>query len=154
MIVSIILGILNQYPEYFYKITPNPGRPFSLRVAIGVVPTMVTITMIWLIGKLSSKSHVQALAKIVAWMLLISATWANLTMYFAGVMIGFEIATNIMTPSTLGYFTLCPIFSYRIIIPKYRDVYPNVHFLKRKIQLLFLIMVTHILFFFLFIATH
>lgn len=158
VVVGIITAIINQYPEYFYRVTPNPDRPFSLRVAIGFVPTMVTITMIWLIGKLSSRSRVQVLSKVIAWMFLIAATWMNLILYVMGVMIGFgtpgETIAQIVPLGLLGFFILCPIISYYVIIPKYRNIYPDVSLLKRKTRLLFLITVAHILLWILVISTH
>jgi len=157
-VIGIITAILNQYPEYFYAVTPNPDRPLSLRVAIGVVPMMVTITMIWLIGKVSSRSLVQALAKIIAWLLIIGTTWANLLFYSMGVMIAFQIpreAATLMTiPGLLGVLLLCPFVTYHVIIPKYRDIYPDVSFLKNKVQLIFLIAVTDILLSLLLMAMH
>ena len=158
VVIGIITAILNQYPEYFYAVTPNPDRPFSLRVAIGVVPTMVAITMIWLIGKLSSRSVVQALAKVTAWILITNTTIASLVFYSMGVMIAFgraasEVAFMPML-ALLGIFIFCPIVTYNVLIPKYREMYPDISVLRNKVQLIFLIVSASILSLFFFFLTH
>jgi len=157
VVIGIITAVINQYPEYFYAVTPNPDRPFALRVAIGVVPIMLVITIIWLIGKVSSRGLVQALAKVIAWMLIIGTTWVNLIFYSMGIMIAFQIprneATNMNILGLLVFFLLCPFIAYRFIAPKYRDIYPDIIFLRKKSQLIFLIIATHVLQFVFMMAT-
>lgn len=159
MIVGIILAILNQYPEYFYAITTQPSRSFPLRVAIGVIPPMVVTTLIWLIGKLSSRNLTQALVKLIAWMCLIGIMGINLIFYFVGVMVASgktieEVRIILSAPIVLGFFFFIPIFIHYVITPKYRDVYPNVSFLKSKTRLLIIYTITDILLIFLLVGTH
>jgi hypothetical protein len=149
VIVSIVSAILSQYPEYFYTITPNPARPASLKAAIAIVPPLVVVIVVWLVGKLASRDLVQALAKVTAWLMTLDVTWTNLYSYFLGVVwSGWGIVpTNFMVNVGLsGVFLLSPMFTYFVVVPKYRAMYPGLQLLDRKWQFLAVYGITRALF--------
>jgi hypothetical protein len=112
---------------------------------------MVITIGLWLIGKLSSKSRVQAVAKVISWMFILGVTFTNLWSYFLGIIlqllqmppslsiydfIGADRVALIMMLEQIGFLLFTPIITYFVVIPKYREVYPDLSFLKSKTQFL------------------
>ena len=90
---------------------PNPARLASLKAAMSIVPPRVITIAIWLTRKLSSRDLVQALAKVVAWMLILGITWANLDSYFLGITwAAWWIVPNdfVVGFGMIGFFSLRP----------------------------------------------
>lgn len=140
VVFGIVSAILIQYPEYFYMKTPNPDRPISLRAVSSIVPPVIIAITIWLIGKISSRSRIQALAKMIAWMFLLGITWIILNSYLLGIICAilqiprYPDYVNLL--NMLGYFLFNFIANYFVITPKYRNIYPDTSFLKSKAQFL------------------
>ncbi len=149
VIVGIVSAILSQYPEYFYTITPIPDRPASLKAAIGIVPPLVVVVVVWLVGKLAGRDAVQSTAKITAWLMTVDVTWANLYSYFLGIVWsawGITPTSPMIMFGMLGVFVLSPAFVYFVVVPKYRATYPGLPSLGRKWQFLGIYAVTTTLF--------
>lgn len=161
LMLGIVSAILGQYPQYFYFITPHPERPKSLRAAMSIVIPMVITIGLWLIGKLSSKSLVQAVAKVVSWIFILGATFINLWSYFLGIIlqslqmppsssiyefIGADRVALILMLQQIGFLLFSLIIIYFVVIPKYRDIYPDIAFLKSKTKFLITYGVTMFLF--------
>ena len=151
VMLGIVSAIMSQYPQYFYFISPHPERPQSLRAAMSIVIPMVITIGLWLIGKLSSRSRVQAMAKVVSWMFILDVTFVNLWSYFLGIIlqllqmppsssiydfIGADRVALINMLQLIGVLLFSSIVTYFVVIPKYRDIYPDISFLKSKTKFL------------------
>jgi len=157
VMLGIVSAILSQYPQYFYSFSPSVDRPLSLRAAMSIVPPIVITIVLWLIGKLSSRNIVQAVAKVVSWMFIMGVTWANLWSYSAGIIITVWSIHPYDFPNFLGaigFFLFSPIVTYFVVIPKYREIYPDLSFLKSKAKFLITYVVTNILLFLLIMSIY
>lgn len=140
LIIGIVSAIMSQYPTYFYTMSPGVAEP-SLKAAKAIVIPLVITIFIWLIGKLAISEPVQVLAKIVAWMVVVSITLYNFYNYILGLIwaSGFHYETTILDDVfvSLGiilFFLLAPIFTYFVVVPKYRQIYPDSNLLRSKIK--------------------
>jgi hypothetical protein len=142
LIVGIVSAIMSQYPAYFYTLSPSQRDP-SLTAARAIVPPLIITILIWLVGKLSTSKRVQVLAKVVAWMVVIGVTWVNVYNYLIGLMwaSGFQIeigiANDIFLMPTFGFlclFMLPLVFTYFVVVPKYRQIYPDSTLLTSKVR--------------------
>jgi hypothetical protein len=148
LIIGIVSAIMSQYPTYFYTLSPGAAEP-SLKAAKAIViPLQITI-VIWLVGKLAINKRVQVLAKVVAWMVVIGVTWENVYNYLLGLTwaSGIHYETTIMNDflvmfGTLFFFLFTPIFTYFVVVPKYREMYPDSTLLKSKIKFIITYIVT------------
>ena len=136
LIIGIVSAIMSQYPTYFYTMSPGVAEP-SLKAAKAIVIPLVITIFIWLIGKLAISEPVQVLAKIVAWMVVVSITLYNFYNYILGLIwaSGFHYETTILDDVfvSLGiilFFLLAPIFTYFVVVPKYRQIYPDSNLLS------------------------
>lgn len=157
VMLGIVSAIMSQYPQYFYSFSPRPDRPLSLRAAISIVPPMVITIVLWLIGKISSRNLVQAVTKVISWLFIIGITWANLWSYFSGIILAEFSILPINYPNFLGaigFFVLSPIVTYFGVIPKYREIYPELSFLKSKTKFLITYAITNILLFLLIMSIY
>jgi len=148
LIIGIVSAIMSQYPTYFYTMSPGVAEP-SLKAAKAIVIPLVITIFIWLIGKLAISEPVQVLAKIVAWMVVVSITLYNFYNYILGLIwaSGFHYETTILDDVfvSLGiilFFLLAPIFTYFVVIPKYRQIYPESNLLRSKIKFIITYAVT------------
>lgn len=140
LIIGIVSAIMSQYPTYFYTMSPGVAEP-SLKAAKAIVIPLVITIFIWLIGKLAISEPVQVLAKIVAWMVVVSITLYNFYNYILGLIwaSGFHYETTILDDVfvSLGiilFFLLAPIFTYFVVVPKYMQIYPDSNLLRSKIK--------------------
>jgi hypothetical protein len=150
VMLSIVSAILSQYPEYFYTVTPMSSRPTSLKAAMSIVPPLVITIIIWLTGKLSRRRTVQALSRVIAWMITLGITWVNLNLFFQGIMwAAWRIIPNdlMITTGLLGFSLLCPAVTYFVVMPRYREVYPDLPFFRSRVQFLVVQVVIYILLF-------
>jgi hypothetical protein len=142
LIIGIVSAIMSQYPEYFYTMSPGAAEP-SLKAAKAIVIPLVITIVIWLVGKLAISKRVQVLAKLVAWMVVIGVTWVNFYNYLLGLTwaSGIHYETGITNDflvmfGMLFFFLLPSIFTYFVVVPKYREMYPDSTLLKSKIKLI------------------
>jgi hypothetical protein len=140
VILGVVTAILVQYPEYFYTATPGQAAA-PLKAAMAVIPPIVVTVVVWLVGKLSERDAVQAVAKVVAWQLILSVTWANLYSYFLGI----SWAASGVVPGSLsvgagmlGFLLLGPTVTFFVVVPKYGRMYPGVLLLRSKWRLMLL----------------
>jgi len=148
LIIGIVSAVMSQYPTYFYTMSPGVAEP-SLKAAKAIVVPLVIMIFIWLIGKLAVSETVQVLAKIVAWMVVVSITFYNFYNYILGLIwaSGFHYETSILDDVfvSLGiilFFLLAPIFTYFVVVPKYRQIYPDSNLLRSKIKFIITYAVT------------
>lgn len=147
LIIGIVSAIMIQYPAYFYTMSPGVAEP-SLKAAKSIVIPLVITIVIWLIGKLAVSKRVQVLAKVVAWMVVIGVTWVNFYFYVLGLM----LASGIQFPGIMNdiqvvfgqlvFFLLTAIFTYFVVLPKYREIYPDSALLRSKIRFIITYAVT------------
>lgn len=150
LIIGIVSAIMSQYPTYFYTLSPSTVDP-SLKAAKAIVPPLIITILIWLVGKLSTSKRVQVLAKIVAWMVVIGVTWVNVYNYLIGLIwaSGFPIEIGItndiyVTFGILCFFLLPLIFTYFVVAPKYREIYPDSTLLASRFRFIVAYVVTQI----------
>jgi hypothetical protein len=140
LIIGIISAIMIQYPAYFYTMSPSAAEP-SLKAAKAIVIPLVITILIWLVGKLAVSKRIQVSAKVVAWMVVVGVTWVNFYNYMLGLIwaSGFHYETTILNDvfvslGMLLFFSLAPVLTYFVIVPKYREIYPYSALLRSKIK--------------------
>ena len=138
LIIAVVSAIMIQYPDYFYTLTPGPADP-SLKASKALVIPLVLLIIVWLIAKLAINRRVQVFSKILAWMLVIGFTWANLYQYMLGLIyasgIHYEVGiTNdiAVLSGMVGIFLIDPAVTYFVIVPRYRESYPDSTLLRSK----------------------
>ena len=138
LIIAVVSAIMIQYPDYFYTMTPGPADP-SLKASKALVIPLVLLIIVWLIAKLAINRRVQVFSKVFAWMLVIGFTWANLYQYMLGLIyasgIHYEIGiTNdiAVLSGMAGIFLIDPAVTYFVIVPRYRESYPESTLLRSK----------------------
>jgi len=148
LIIGIVSAIMSQYPTYFYTLSPGVADP-SLKAAKAIVIPLVITIFIWLVGKLVVSEPLQVLAKVVAWIVVIGVTLNNFYNYMLGLIwaSGFHYEATILDDvfvslGMLLFFLLAPIFTYFVVVPKYRDIYPNSTLLRSKVKFLITYIVT------------
>ena len=142
LVIGIVSAIMIQYPEYFFTLTPGSAEP-SLKAAKAIViPLLITI-LVWLVGKLAVRKTVQVLAKVVAWVFVIDFTVTNYFSYMQGLIwasgfdyIAMGLDSVVVLLGMFLTFLVGPIFTFFVVMPKYREVYPDSLFLRSKIKLL------------------
>jgi len=141
LVIGIVSAIMIQYPEYFFTLTPGSAEP-SLKAAKAIViPLLITI-LVWLVGKLAVRNPVQVLAKVIAWVFVIDFTVTNYFSYMQGLIwasgfdyIAMGLDSVVVLLGMFLTFLVGPIFTYFVVMPKYREVYPDSLFLRSKIKL-------------------
>jgi hypothetical protein len=141
LVIGIVSAIMIQYPEYFFILTPGSTEP-SLKAAKAIViPLLITI-LVWLVGKLAVRKPVQVLAKVVAWVFVIDFTVTNYFSYMQGLIwasgfdyIAMGLDSVVVLLGMFLTFLVGPVFTYFVVMPKYREVYPGSLFLRDKIRL-------------------
>ena len=138
LIIAVVSAIMIQYPDYFYTLTPGPADP-SLKASKALVIPLVLTIIIWLIAKLAVSKRVQVFTKVFAWMVVLGFAWANLYTYLTGLIyasgIHYEIGmTNdiVVVSGMVGLFLIPPAITYFVIVPKYRESYPDSTLLRSK----------------------
>ena len=142
LIIGIISAIMSQYPEYFDTLSPGVAEP-SLKAAKAIVIPLVITIFIWLAGKLAVSKPVQVSAKVVAWMVIADVTVTNYYNYMQGLIwsSGFDYLTAglndvFVSLGMLLFFLVGPVLTHFVVVPKYREVYPDSTLLKSKIKLI------------------
>jgi len=152
LIIGIVSAIMSQYPEFFYSLSPSNIDP-SLKAAKTIVPPLIITILIWLLGKLSTNKRLQVVAKVVAWMYVVGVTWLNIYTYSLGLAwasgIPIESSPHVLHEfltglGMLSFFFFPLIFTYLVVIPKYREMYPDSTFLKSKVQFIITYIITQI----------
>ena len=148
LITGIVSAIMIQYPAYFYTMSPGVVEP-SLKAAKAIVIPLVITIVIWLVGKLAVSKPVQVLAKVVAWMVVTGVTFVNFYNYMLGLIwaSGFHYETTILNDvfvsfGMLLFFLLALILTYFVVLPKYREIYPDSALLRSKIKFMITYAVT------------
>ncbi len=138
LIIGVVSAIMIQYPDYFYTLTPGPADP-SLKASKALVIPLVILIIVWLVGKLAISKRVQIYAKVFAWMLVIGFAWANLYQYLLGLIfasgIHYEVGiTNdiAVLSGMVGIFLIDPAVTYFVVVPRYRESYPDAALLRSK----------------------
>jgi hypothetical protein len=135
LIIGIVCGIMNQFPDLFWLVYTS-SAPSSLQAAKTVVIPILLTLMIWLIGKFTSRQY-QPVAKVIAWLYVSELLFSYCLMYFWGI----EWIPRNNTIVGLGMVILNiigPVVIFKIIVPRYREIYSDSIFLKSKIRLLLL----------------
>jgi len=130
VIIGLVLSIFSSHSEALVNLSNmDPELLSSILVRFTVIPLLV-ILLIWMIAKLTKNQYLQISSKLVAWMAAINTTVGVLYIYFRelGYFPDVRIA-GIEVVSYIGFF-LIPIFVYFILIPRYRDMYPDSSFFR------------------------
>ncbi len=148
LIIGIVSAIMSQYPAYFYTMSPGAAEPSLKAAKVIVIPLAITI-LIWLVGKLAVSKRAQVLAKVIAWIVVVGVTLNNFYNYMLGLVwaSGFHYETTILNDVfvSLGivlFFSLAPVLTYFVILPKYREIYPDSALLRSKIRFMITYVVT------------
>jgi hypothetical protein len=131
VVVGIVFGIMSSYPDIFWSDTETTSA--SLQAVRSVVIPLVISAVLWVIGKLLLYSNRKILVKIVAWMYSVSITSAIFLTYLMEAR--FLHIQNENIQAGLSYFTLfilSPVFVYSVVLPRYRDKYPDTPFFKNN----------------------
>ena len=131
LIIGIVSAIMSQYPEHFSAFFPTlPGIPPSVAAARSLILPLVLTVFIWLVGKLIRATRYQAIIKMFAWMYALNTTWANIVTYLMGSKwVSIEFSASVPL-GHLGFFLIVPTFTYAVVIPRYREIYPDSRFLR------------------------
>jgi hypothetical protein len=131
VIMGLVMSIFSSHPEVLVGDIPDDILfliPLMLRLT--VIPLLIML-FVWLAAKLSRNEYRQILIKIVAWMIATNYTISFLYLYFRG--IGFlpgsraeEIILSMIT------FVINPFFVYAVVVPSYKEMYPDATFFKSK----------------------
>jgi len=134
LIYGIVDAIIVTYPEYFYW-GEQYGMPASeVAVKSTVLPLIIT-ALIWIVGKLATDIRVQVTAKLTAWMLALGLVYGILYSYLGGAgyirTSGFTVGLNILIAPVL-----LPIITFKFVLPRYKEMYPDQKFLRSKTLLI------------------
>lgn len=132
VIIGLVLSIFSSHSEALVNLsTMDPELLSSILVRFTVIPLLVILS-IWMIAKLTKNQYLQISSKLVAWMTAINTTIGVLYIYFRelGYFPDVRIA-GVEIVSYIGFF-LIPIFVYFVLIPRYRDMYPDASFFKSQ----------------------
>lgn len=153
IVIGIVSAIMIQYPEYFFTLTPGTTDPELKAAKAIVIPLTITI-IIWLIAKLALNQRVQVFFRLVAWIIVLFIAFDYFYQYTLGLIwaSGFHYETTIFNDIfvLLGLilaFGVPPAISYFIVIPRYKQIYPDSMLLNSKSRLLLLFLVMDILLF-------
>lgn len=142
LVVSIVSAIMIQYPQYFYTLSPGTAEP-SLKAAKSIVIPLVMTIFIWLVGKLAVRKPVQVLARVVAWVFVVDVTFGNYYSYIQGLLwfSGFDYLAAGLNDFFVSFgmlllFLVGPVLAHSVVVPKYREVYPDSSLLRNKLKLL------------------
>jgi hypothetical protein len=135
LIVGIVFGIMGSYPELFWG---NTDITTTSETAVkSVVLPLVTSAVLWMIGKLLINPSSKLFVRLTAWMFTLSVTLGMLYAYLEG--------TRLLTINSeqiqaiISYFSLfiaSPAFTIGVVLPRYRDQYPDASFFKNTIWLI------------------
>ena len=134
VIIGLVLSIFSSHSEGLINWSSMPPETLSfLLVRITVIPLLIML-LIWMAAKLSANQNQQILIKLVAWMTAISVTIGVLYMYFRelGYIPDARIAGIEYVPY-IGYL-IDPLLVYFFVVPRYKDMYPDASFFKRKLN--------------------
>ena len=132
VIIALIYSIVGSYSELFYSATPQ----LSLEIVTmrNTVLPLIILTVLWLASKLIPNKNGQVLLKGVAWMTALTLA-ALLFIHFL-----YEGA-KLLSGSTLfflvemGFMVFgSPLIVWKLIIPEYKEKYPDVHFWGGKVS--------------------
>jgi hypothetical protein len=140
VIVGIVFGIMSSYPEFFWGGTEVASA--SLTAVRSVVIPLVASAVLWLTGKLIINPNRKLLVKSVAWMFSVAVTGAVFITYLIGarfLLIQSERMQAILSYSVL--FGLSPLFTFGIVLPRYREKYPDATFFKNRVWLIFALVI-------------
>lgn len=131
----VILGIVNaimvSYPEYFFW-GEQYGMPASeVAVKSAVLPLLVT-ALIWIAGKLATDTRLQVIVKLTAWMFALSLVYGRVFSYL-GAAEYISLSSILVGLNMLIIPVLIPIFAFKVVLPRYREMYPDLNLLRSKI---------------------
>lgn len=133
VIIGIVFAILSQYPELYW--TGSENLPSSIQAARQLVLPLLVIAFLWLAGKLVINENTQVAIKLIAWMIALALAIMNIfTWGFGSGYVTDQPITEFI--AIIFGFIVNPIFVYGIIVPRYKEIYPNSTFLQSKIKLL------------------
>ena len=149
IIIGIVVGIMSQFPDIFWLVYPS-DVPSSMQAARGVVVPLLLTLMIWLIGKFTSTQY-QPIAKIIAWLYMSELVFSYSFTYFWG--IGWIPRNSTMTGvGMVCLLVLGPVVIFKIIVPRYRESYPDSIFLRSRIKLLLALIIAYLIYFLMVVA--
>ena len=142
IMIGIVSGVMTAFPEMFWLIYPQNVSP-SLQAAKAVVVPLLLTTMIWLIGKFSAERY-QPIAKVIAWLYVSILISSYCLTYFGG--IGLIPRNATMVGLGMVFLNIVgPVVIFKLIVPRYRESYPESGFLRSKIKLLIALSVAGLL---------
>ena len=132
LIIGIVCGIMSQFPDIFWPVYPSDVPPSMQAAKAVVIPLLLTL-MIWLIGKFTAKKY-QPVAKIIAWLYVSELIFSYCWTYFCGIR-WIPRNSDIVGAGMVCLLIIGPVVIFKIIVPRYREIYPDSNFLKSKIKL-------------------
>jgi len=131
LIYGIVNAIIVSYPEYFYW-GEQYGMPVSeVAVKSAVLPLLVT-ALIWIAGKLATDGRLQVIAKLTAWVFALALVWGRVFGYLGGAEF-IPMSSMWMGLNMLIILFFIPVFGYVVVLPRYREMYPDLNLLRSKI---------------------
>lgn len=133
LIIGIVSAIISQYPEYFQAYLQVWGElPASLVAARALILPLVLMVMMWLVGKLMTDLRYKPVVKVFAWMYALIAAFANMLIYLAGARWLSVEGGSAVVPAGLFYVLVIPGFTYKVVVARYREIYPDSTFLRSR----------------------
>jgi len=134
LIYGIVDAIIVTYPEYFYR-AGHYGMPASeVAVKSTVLPLIIT-ALVWIVGKLATDIRVKVTAKLTAWMQALGLVYGILFSYLGGA--GYIPLSGLLVGLNMLVFpVLLPIIIFKVVLPRYKEMYPDQNFLRTKTLLI------------------
>jgi hypothetical protein len=143
VIYGIVNAIIVTYPEYFYWGEQYGMSVSEVAVKSAVLPLIVT-ALIWIVAKLVTDIRIQVTAKLTAWLFILILVYGKIYSYLGGA--GYIPMSSILTGiNMLIILIFIPIITYKVVLPRYKEMYPDQNFLRSKTLLISVYILTMIL---------
>lgn len=130
LVFGIVNAIMVSYPEYFFW-GEMYGMPASeVAVKSAVLPLLVT-ALVWIVGKLATDRRLQVIAKLTAWMFALGVVYGRVFSYLGGAEY-ISLSSALMGLNMIILSFLIPVFTYVVVMPRYREMYPDSKLLRSK----------------------
>ena len=145
LIVGIVFSIFNSHPEALLSSGGDPEFLIQILIRITVIPLLV-VTFLWIGAKLIQNVNYAIFLKLIDWMMAINLTWGVLYLFFRE-MGYFQRARYLETYLGIIIAPLVPIFVYYVVVPRYKEMYPNASFFEKKWRFVLAFLLSTLLFF-------
>ncbi len=134
VIYGIVNAIIVSYPEYFYRGEQYGMSASEVAVKSVVLPLIIT-ALIWIVGKLATDIRIRVTAKLTAWMFILMLVYGSIFSYLGGA--GYiSMSATLTGVNMLIISVLIPLINFKVVLPRYKEMYPDKNFLRSKTLLI------------------